>query len=329
MRRYVLLIIVVVALTIGAALYLFSGQLTRRPQPNSSGFHVRVSYLPVAPDLPFFVAMDQGFFREQGLDIEPIEKTKSDEALELLFTGRVEATAIMELYSLLSHEQVRPGEFKIYLMAAAEENTKVHQIIVRKDSEISSLAELKGKKLGHFPGPQLRVFNILILKNFMPDPGTQVTLVNLAPDVQIAALENKSVDAIFALEPIGTQAVEAGVAKALSINPLYQYVQRPFPASASAISGTFIATHPIEAQSIVNATNKAIDFIESHPTEARQSLVKWTHVTPDIASRVEIYRYWSLPRINKDAVQRFAQLLADNKVLDKAPDTSGIYYESK
>jgi ABC-type nitrate/sulfonate/bicarbonate transport system substrate-binding protein len=142
-RRNLFLFLIALVLMIGAGLYLFSVQLTRKSQPSVSGFPVRISYIPVAPDLPFFVAMDQGFFSEFGLAVEPVKSTKSDEGLELLFTGQVEATDIMELYYLLSHEQVKPGAFKIYLMAAAEENTKVHQIIVEKNSEISSPGQLK------------------------------------------------------------------------------------------------------------------------------------------------------------------------------------------
>jgi NitT/TauT family transport system substrate-binding protein len=273
--------------------------------------------------------MDRGFFREEGLDVEPVKRAKSDEAVELVFTGQAEATDIMELFFLLSHEQVKAGGFKIYLMAAAEENTKVHQIIVRKDSDITSLAQLRGKKLGHLPGPQMKVFNTLILKNFMPDPASEVTLVGLTPDAQIPALESKSVDALFALEPIGTEAIQAGVARPLAVNPLYQYLQKPFPASASVISSEFIKNHPREAQGVVNAINKAIAFIESNPDEAKQSLVKWTNVSSELAGKTEIYRYWTLPRIDRGAVQRYAQLLADNGVLPQAPDTSKIYYDSK
>jgi NitT/TauT family transport system substrate-binding protein len=328
-KRNLTLLLIALALMIGAAIYLFSGSSRSQLPPSSGGFRVRISYLPIAPDLPLFVAMDRGYFREEGLDVEPVKRTKSDEAVELIFTGQAEATDLMELYFLLSHEQVKPGGFKIYLMAAAEENTKVHQIIVRKDSDITTLAQLKGKKLGHLPGPQMKVFNTLILKNFMSDPASEVTLVGLSPDAQIPALESKSIDALFALEPIGTEAIQAGIAKTLAVNPLYQYLQKPFPASASVLSTEFIKNHPREAQGVVNAINKAIIFIESNPGEAKQSLVKWANVSPELAGKTEIYRYWTLPRIDRGAVQRYAQFLADNGVLPQAPDTSKTYYDSK
>ena len=322
--KLALTVAVFIVVIIGSAIFLFKDRhILQRDTKLES---VRMVYLPIAPDLPFFVAMDQNFFNEEGLQIEAIQSKKSDEALEILFTGRADATDIMELYALVSHEQVKPGSFKIYLMGAAEESTKVHKIIVRRSSGITSLGQLSGKKLGHFPGTQMKMFNILLLKQFMRDPEKEVTFVNVPPDNQIPFLESGAVDAIFSLEPIGTEAVLKGVADELVVNPLYKYIQQPFPASASVISSELIRQRPSVAKKIVNAIEKAVAFIESNPDEAKKSLVKWTHISLDVAEKVGIYRYWTLSRINKDAFQRYANLLLQNGLTDSQVQTSSMYY---
>lgn len=317
--------ILLLAIFIAGILFLF---YQKDSNHSDSGKEVvRIVYLPIAPDLPFFVAMDQGFFSKQDLKVDPVLSKKSDEALDLFFTGRVDATAIMELYGLISYQQVKPGTFKIYLMAAAEENTEVHKIIVRKGSSINSLEQLSGGKLGHFPGTQMKVFNVLLLKQFIDDPEKEVSLVNVVPFNQIPFLESGSIDAVFTLEPVGTEAVEKGIAEILSVNPLYKYIQQPFPTAASAISKELVEKRPETAKKIIAAIEEAIEFIENNPVEAKHSLIKWTKVSPEIVEKVGIYRYWTLSRINKFAVNRYVDLLYANGLLDQKINTSAMYYE--
>ena len=73
---------------------------------------VKMVYFPVAPYL-LFVAMDHDIFKKQGLQIEPALSKKSDEALESLFTGKVDATDGIELYGLVPCQQLKPDAFKV------------------------------------------------------------------------------------------------------------------------------------------------------------------------------------------------------------------------
>lgn len=116
---------------------------------------VRIGYLPITSDASFFVAVEKEFFKAQGLQVEPIKFESSNQALEALIADRIDATAIVALEAALALEANTPDQFRIIEMTAATADTKVHSFVVKTNSPIKTLADLKGKKVGTFPGSQI------------------------------------------------------------------------------------------------------------------------------------------------------------------------------
>jgi aliphatic sulfonates family ABC transporter substrate-binding protein len=72
--------------------------------------------------------------------------------------------------------------------------------VARKDSGIDTLADLKGKRLGYFRGSTTHYAVMMALRQFGLRPD-QVTLLDMAPAEQVAAMANKELDAAAAWEP--------------------------------------------------------------------------------------------------------------------------------
>src|SRR6195952_3025162 len=54
---------------------------------------LRIGYWPVASGLPFFAAIDKGYFKEAGLDVEPLKFASAQQVMEAMLAGRAEGSA--------------------------------------------------------------------------------------------------------------------------------------------------------------------------------------------------------------------------------------------
>ena len=310
-RKIVLLVCCIIAvILISSLLVVFILKSSNNEQPKPI---VKIGYLSIAPDLSFFVALDQGYFEKQGLQVEPVKFESSNQAIDALVANKIDGTSIVALEALLSVEDKYPNEFKIFEMAAAEETSTVHKILVMKDSDINGLSDLEGKTIGTQPGSQMTAFLKLVLKNYIDT--SKINIVQLAPSLQVQALASGQVDALFALEPVGTVAESKGIAKVISVNPLYKELLKPFPTSVSAFSQEFVTNNPKTVQKYILAIESAHKFIEANETEAKKSLSTYANINENITDKVGIYSYWSRNQIDINAVDKLVDLYVSNGIL--------------
>jgi len=288
---------------------------------------IRIGYQKTEIYQHFFTAIEKGYFKSEGLEVEPIEFASANLMAEALIAGRIDGTATSAFPVIFSVEQNNPGQFKIYLVNAVTETSFPDYILVKKGSELENLSDLKGKKIGTYPGSTLLTYTKLILGHFM-DPEEDITIVQLKPDLQIQALESGQVDAILALEPIASVVLEQGVAQVLEEAPLAKYVMNPLPGSGSTFSPKFIEDNPRAVKKVIKAMNRAADFLRdsNNTAEAQEILAKWTGMDEEVIERLRPLTYWKLEEIDREAVQNLADVLFEEGVLEKRTETSTLYY---
>src|SRR4051812_25445710 len=54
---------------------------------------IRIGYWPVAAGLPFFAAVEKGFFKEAGLDVEALKFAGAQQVMEAMLSGRSDGSA--------------------------------------------------------------------------------------------------------------------------------------------------------------------------------------------------------------------------------------------
>jgi ABC-type nitrate/sulfonate/bicarbonate transport system substrate-binding protein len=300
--------------------WYWSGMASRNPAPAL----VKIGYLPIASDASFFVAIENGLFSAKGLSVRPVKFETSSQALEALAAGRVDATAIVALESVLALEANTPGQFLIVEMTAATDKTRVHRILVKSNSPIHKLEDLKGKTVGTFPGTQMPIFLKLILGKFF-DATKDLRIVQLKPELQAQALESGQIDGLFCLEPVCTLIESRGIGIEISVNPLYKFIQQPFPTAASLVSKQVAISRPAVLRSMEEALQAAHVLIAQHPLESASALSKFTPIDIKLAPKVALYDYWSLDEIDREAVQKLADLYTQTGVISKRVTTEGLY----
>lgn len=278
------------------------------------------AYIPLTAYLPLFVALEKGYFEHFGIKVNAAEATSPNDIVTGIAAGQVDFAAALAYPILLPAADQYPGKFKFFSSSAETATQFTSSIIVKKDSPINSYNDLRGKKIGVYSGIVQVNFLKAILAGMGIDP-KEVEIIEISPRLQIQGLVSGQYDALSSTEPTTNIARIQGIAKVVSENPRVKYIMCPFPSTAATISTKLLNEDPEAAQGVIKALNMAIDFINSHPDEAKKFLPKYTPIPKDIENEVladlKLFKFSKLGEENRLNVQRFADYLFENRLLSK------------
>lgn len=273
---------------------------------------LRVGYVPIAVALPLFVANDEGYFKEQGFDVEMIRLNSSNELANATTSGQIDvspvATNVMLDIGFVSKKKHtliitnpytdKPGYITDY-------------ILVRDSNSIKKLEDLKGKKIGVFPGSVIKIFCTLNLQKYGLSKD-DYQLIELSPQDWAAALQSGQIDALSALEPQASQIMQDKIGSPI-VGGFYAQLMPNVPLSAEWISEDYVKKYgKDQANKIIAAVDKAVDFINNNPDKAKTYLVKYANVREDIVGRVELNPWKKHSELNPVEIQSFIDLLYQN-----------------
>ncbi|MBI2148351.1 ABC transporter substrate-binding protein [Candidatus Woesearchaeota archaeon] len=234
---------------------------------------IKVAYKPTSHYLSVFIAKENGFFLEEGLDAELINFDSSNQAMDALLNGQVDVSR-GGLFLQLKIEAEKPGQIKTFLVNNQSKENFVDYIIINKDSGINSIYDLKGKKIGTNTGLIEESYIKQILKYFNLENDVQV--IGIKPALVPNALETKQVDAIFVYEPEANIAINKGFGRVLIGHPVENYLLNPWIGGGVYIKASLIKENPKKKKKIMNAFYKAGQFIKHNPDESKIILAKYT-----------------------------------------------------
>lgn len=314
---YLLIGLVLVAGAIGAFLY-FKKDGSPKPQT------VKVGYLPIYVDLPLFVAKEKGFFEKRGVSVEMNRFEQSPDIGTALVNNNIDAGASIATSVVLNTESRDSGKLKIFVVDSENKENYLSSFVVLKDSGIRDLKDLKGKKIGGFPGPTATTFGKMVLEKVGINPQTDVTWTEIPSSSHLSALETKTVDALFTYEPIATQAVMEKGAEKLAPGAVERYVIEPWQAGVWVVSDKFQKENPELAKQFILAIYEAIDYIRQHPEESKSALAAYTSIKPEIAKATPNIPFTKLGEIDVMTLQKHADIFTERQVISKKIDVSQL-----
>ncbi len=183
-----------------------------------------------ASDAPFYIAYDQGYFKDEGLDVDLIVLDSGAKVIAPLGTGELDvgsgALSVGFWNALL-----RGVKFRIVADRGHAEAGYLYQtVFIRKDlvdgGQFKSLKDLKGLRMGF---AAQGVTSLSLLNEAAKYAGIRfedMTPVYLSFPQQIAALQNKALDGTLLIEPQATVAVNAGIGvRFMDTNVFYPHQQ--------------------------------------------------------------------------------------------------------
>jgi NitT/TauT family transport system substrate-binding protein len=211
-----------------------------------------------------FIAEDQGYFREAGLNVTIKEYPSGPAAVADLLAGKLDTAMGSDFAGVrnsFAGEDLR--------ILATMSKSEAFDMISRRDHGIQTIADLKGKRIGvtrktvgEFYLGQFLTFNNL--------GASEVTVVDLTQEKLVEALQNGQVDAAVLFEPnayqaksrLGAQAVRWSVQSDQNIYSLLY--------STSKLT----TQRPQAIERYLRAVVRAERFVAGHDAQARMIIAR-------------------------------------------------------
>lgn len=297
-----------------------------------AGPKIRIGYWPVAAGLPFFAAVEKGYFKEAGLEVEAQKYAGAQQVMEAMLAGRCDGSSNGTGSGNLGVGEIAsPGLFKIIATNPSNAKYVLDQFLVPKDSPVKTLADLKGKRVASGPGIQNKTLALTVLER-AGATGTPVTELPIGQHV--AALAAGQVDAVYTLEPTGTVGRLNGTTRVLEAGVIAKYILgdalAPWHGGSAALTTEFIKKYPAETKKYIAAYAKGIELVRNQPAEARQYLKGYTAIEGPLTGEVPLASYMlynEFKPADVAAFQKFFDLFTEKGVFEKKLDVASLLYK--
>src|ERR1044071_5616916 len=259
-----------VQLSVGIAALLFTDGLS---WAQSKG---KLGYMKIVDNAAMFMAMEKGFFKAEGLEIEPVPMAGGAVIVQGVTSGDLQFgwTNVISLY------QAAVEGFDFKLIAGGATNVRgsneTHAIEVLKDAPIRAPKDLQGKTVGVNTLNNIVHLMAMAWVDKYGGNSSKVKFVEIPfPQMEPALIAGK-IDAISVQEPFAAAAARRPEVRVLS----------KFLIASWFASDKWIQKNKPTAQAFVRAVNHGIDAVHSDKEGMRAAMIKWSGLSPDMVGKI-------------------------------------------
>jgi NitT/TauT family transport system substrate-binding protein len=247
----------------------------------SHGLEAKTIYIGVSnPDMSFLsggVAQFQGYFKEEGLDVEVLQMN-ANVSIAALAAGNID-------YNLILQSIVTANLRGLPLKVTGILIERPNHVVVAHPS-IQKFADLKGKKIAISSyGSLVDILARLTAAHFKLDPKSDVQYVAAgSSSARLTQLQTGVAQAAFLTPPGNLRAEAAGFKSLLNVRDLFA-----FPVNGIGVHEQKLKNDRDEVKKITRALLRANRFILDNPKGAIKILAAWGRSKPEVAE--EAYQY--------------------------------------
>ena len=244
--------------------------LAARVQAQESGL-VRLSFSSGWDALPAVVAIERGFFDQEGVIVSGLAISSGEAAINSLVAGSTDVAAIPQRTFLV----MAAAKLPVKTVAMGGWGTEM-ELVAKPDSGITAVGDLKGKRVAITQGSE--AFPVLI--RLLNQAGLQpqdVQLQQLPADQLTQVFANNAADAVFETRHFTSALVQTSGATVI-LKP------EDVTSAVGSIGGRplvagnkFIENEPETLQKAVNAWVKALKYIQQDREDAARLLQIFFH----------------------------------------------------
>ena len=238
---------------------------------------ITVSYTTQPQSTLIHVALANGYFVEEGLDVQTIVNTFGKASLQTLLEHKSDFASVAETPVMFS---ILKGE-KIFVIANVETTNMNNAILARVDAGIVKSADLKGKRIGYTPGTTSDFFldSILTANNLSRK---QIQAIPLKPEEMQDAIMAKQVDAVCTWNYPLVQ-----IKHLLGANGTIIYDKEIYTETYNvAAQQEYVKNNPETVQRFLRALIKAENFVVKNPDAAQSIVSSATKVDKNLVREV-------------------------------------------
>ncbi|MFC5831752.1 ABC transporter substrate-binding protein [Nonomuraea insulae] len=282
-----------------------------------------IGQYPGADSAPLFIAMERGFFKEEGLNVkqEPIQAPQM--VLGKLSNGSMDV--ILGSYATILTIQASGAEKFKYIADSYQGAAGAFGVMVKKGSTITDVAGLKGKKIGVNAkvglgtltmNPHLKIAGI--------DPAKDIQYVEIPTTNWLSSLDKGDVDAVWMTDPYVSQAK-----KELGATMLLDTMSGPtdgLPITGWAATEKWVSENPKTLAAFQRAMAKAQNIAATDRSAVTKVLPTFTKIPAETAATINLGAYPTT--LSAQRIQRVADLMLDSGMLKQKMDVSPMIYSA-
>jgi len=322
-----------VGLVIGALLVYF----TLAPQ-TPKVFQVKfvLDWAIQGPQAPFIVALEKGYFAQEGLAVTVDRGYGSADAITKVASGAYHI-GYGSIDALIEFNAKNPGNELVAVYVVL--NRPPYAVVTLKEKGITSPKELEGKRIGAPEGDAARRLFPVFAKAVGIDP-RKVEWVSVAPQLRETTLVKGEVDAVTGFEyTVVLNLRSLNVESERIVVFRYSDLGLPLYGNAIIVRKDFAQSHPDVVARFVRAVNRALKDVISNPAEAAELIkvrdplvdkdLEYMRLTMALKNNVlteEVGRL-GLGAVDKSRLEQTIRVVAEAFGLPRVPSVDEVFTE--
>jgi NitT/TauT family transport system substrate-binding protein len=277
---------------------------------------VNVGLVPTVNVAPMILGMEEGFFEEEGLEIE----THQADSGGAILTGVVQGSHDFAFTASPPAAVAASEGAPLRIVSGAGvviESEGLNAVVVDVDSDIESYADLAGATVS--VNSLQALFDLCVraaLQADGVDPG-DVEIIELPFNQVEPSLDQGQIDAGMLIEPFKTPALD-GELRSIG-DPCSHGLPTGAPSSIYVTSADIVEDQPELVERFVRALSRSQEYAQDHHDAVREVLPSFTSIEPDQAEVIELETLQ--PDVDQEAYAALLDVMVDH---DFIPSTDSV-----
>lgn len=254
---------------------------TRAPLTPTSQGNLRIAVLPITDVVPFYIAQQQGYFKEQGITVELVPVSSAAERDQLMLTSQIDG----QLNDLVSTVLFNATAARIKIVRKARQafpNAAEYWILTPKDSAIKTPQDLKGKEIAISQNSVIEyVTQRLLEAEGLSAADIKTTNVPAIP-TRLQLLQQNQVAAANLPDPLASLAILQGARIVVDDTKHTEYSVSVISFRTDVVSG-----RADDVKKFLAAYDKAIADIRTKPDPLRNILIEVGRVPDQLKDKYQ------------------------------------------
>jgi NitT/TauT family transport system substrate-binding protein len=249
---------------------------------------LRVGTLTSDNTATVYYAQELGFFKKYGLDVQ-VTPMQSGPVVAAAVTGGALDIGVANV-ATIANARARGVALKFMFPASiASETEMTDQIMVTKDSPITSAAMMSGKTVGVNGLRDLQQLCVLSWVDKHGGDSKSLKFVEIPIPQMAAALDTHRIDVGMPVEPFVTASISAGITR--SLGNVLDGLGMPYMIIGWLATDTWLQAHPDIAARFVKAMREAAIWGNAHHKESADIIARIYKLDPAITAKMNRATY--------------------------------------
>jgi len=233
---------------------------------------VRFSFGSGWTALPAIVAIERGFFAQQGLTVSGMAVSSATAVMQSIAVGSTDFATVPQRTLLV----MAAAKLPVTVVAMNGWGTQLELVVRKGDKRTRSLKDLKGKTIA--VGTASDAYPVLIrLLNAAKMRPSDVIIRTLSASRLVTALKSKRADAVFAFRHFTSVLVQSKQGRVVMSNARIAKALGRVGATPLIVNNRFLKMKPKTVQKFVTAWVRALKYIQKDPKDAANLLRIYFH----------------------------------------------------